>query len=98
MPRPSAATHAADDLHRGNNMTNRPIRTLLAAGLALGASAVLYSHARAARGAQDPEAGLVAVGKTAPSFTIPSPAGGQVSLASALHSKKAAIVNFWFVA
>jgi outer membrane lipoprotein-sorting protein len=44
----------------------------------------------------DYAAKLVAVGKDAPNFTIPSPSGGQVALGEALRGKKALIVNFWF--
>lgn len=42
------------------------------------------------------EAGLLPVGKEAPNFTLPTPAGGQVSLTNALKGKKALLVNFWF--
>jgi len=44
----------------------------------------------------DYEGKLVAVGKEAPNFTIPTPTGGQVSLAEAARGNKAVIVNFWF--
>src|SRR5579872_361611 len=44
------------------------------------------------------EARLVAVGKEAPRFMIPSPSGGNVALADALKDKKAVLINFWFYA
>lgn len=45
---------------------------------------------------EDPSDGLIPVGKLAPSFSIPNPAGGNVNLADSLRGKKAVLVNFWF--
>jgi outer membrane lipoprotein-sorting protein len=42
------------------------------------------------------EAKLVPVGKPAPAFELPSPAGGTVSLKGAEANHKAVMVNFWF--
>lgn len=39
---------------------------------------------------------LVAVGKDAPAFAMPTPDGGSISLADALKGKKAVLINFWF--
>jgi len=50
----------------------------------------------AASGGDSLDAKLIPVGKDAPVFTIPTPTGGQVSLAEASRGKKATIVNFWF--
>ena len=44
----------------------------------------------------DYNAKLVAVGKSAPVFAVPSPAGGSVSLAESTADHKAVLVNFWF--
>ncbi len=44
----------------------------------------------------DYAAKLVAVGKTAPVFAVPSPTGGSVSLAESTSDHKAVLVNFWF--
>lgn len=46
--------------------------------------------------AADYEAKMIPVGKAAPTFTIPNPKGGQVSLADLCKKNKAVIVNFWF--
>ena len=45
---------------------------------------------------QDETASLVPVGKAAPAFSLPTPAGSHVSLAVAGKGKKAILVNFWF--
>lgn len=45
---------------------------------------------------EDMEASLVAVGKEAPKFSLPTPTGGHVALTDALKDKKAVLVNFWF--
>ncbi|HLV79120.1 MAG TPA: outer-membrane lipoprotein carrier protein LolA [Chthonomonadaceae bacterium] len=42
------------------------------------------------------DANLVPVGKAAPAFSLPTPAGSHVSLADAGKGKKAIMVNFWF--
>jgi len=42
------------------------------------------------------DANLVPVGKAAPAFSLPTPAGGHVALADAGKGKKAIMVNFWF--
>lgn len=39
---------------------------------------------------------LLPRGSMAPDFTLPTPTGGQISLASALRGKKAVLINFWF--
>jgi len=39
---------------------------------------------------------LVPVGRQAPGFTLPTPAGGQLSLNSMLKGRKALVLNFWF--
>jgi hypothetical protein len=39
---------------------------------------------------------LIPVGKEAPNFTLPTPAGGQVALGELLRGKKALLINFWF--
>jgi outer membrane lipoprotein-sorting protein len=44
----------------------------------------------------DYEKGLVAVGAPAPSFQLPQPGGGQLSLEDARKGKKAVLINFWF--
>ena len=44
----------------------------------------------------DYAAKLVAVGKPAPVFAVPSPAGGSVSLTESTADHKAVLVNFWF--
>ena len=50
-----------------------------------------------AKAEQDPyEAKLIAVGKTAPAFSLPDPKGGTVSLAESLRGKKAVLVTCWF--
>ena len=46
--------------------------------------------------AQDYAAKLVAVGKPAPVFSVPTPTGGTVSLADSTADHKAVLVNFWF--
>lgn len=45
---------------------------------------------------EDPSDFLLPVGKTAPAFSLPNPAGGNVSLSESLRGKKAILVNFWF--
>ncbi len=40
---------------------------------------------------------LIAVGKQAPSFSIPAAGGGVVSLADAMRTHTAALLNFWIV-
>ncbi len=45
---------------------------------------------------QDPAAKLIAVGKKAPEFSLPTPDGGKISLQDGLSRKKALLVNFWF--
>ena len=45
---------------------------------------------------EDPSDSLIPVGKTAPAFSLPNPAGGNVSLSESLRGKKAVLVNFWF--
>jgi outer membrane lipoprotein-sorting protein len=45
---------------------------------------------------EDYAAKLVAVGKPAPVFALPSPTGGTVSLADSTADHKAVLVNFWF--
>jgi outer membrane lipoprotein-sorting protein len=53
--------------------------------------------AAAGASAADPyDAKLIPVGKDAPNFTVPTPSGGQVTLAEASRGKKATVVNFWF--
>jgi outer membrane lipoprotein-sorting protein len=44
----------------------------------------------------DYAAKLVAVGKQAPVFAMPTPTGGSISLSDALADHKAVLVNFWF--
>lgn len=44
----------------------------------------------------DYAAKLVAVGKKAPDFSLPTPTGGHLALADALKEKKALLLNFWF--
>jgi outer membrane lipoprotein-sorting protein len=39
---------------------------------------------------------LLEVGKPAPSFQLPQPGGGQLSLEDARKGKKAVLINFWF--
>jgi outer membrane lipoprotein-sorting protein len=45
---------------------------------------------------QDYDAKLVKVGAHAPSFALPNPKGGTVSLAATRKRSKAVLVNFWF--
>jgi peroxiredoxin/outer membrane lipoprotein-sorting protein len=40
----------------------------------------------------------VAIGQPAPTFTLPRPDGGQITLDSALQGKKASLITFWFYA
>jgi outer membrane lipoprotein-sorting protein len=42
------------------------------------------------------EASLIPVGKDAPDFQLPQPAGTPIALESTLKGKKAVLVNFWF--
>jgi hypothetical protein len=44
----------------------------------------------------DYRAKLVKVGQKAPEFTLPTPSGGNLSLADGLSRKKALLINFWF--
>jgi outer membrane lipoprotein-sorting protein len=44
----------------------------------------------------DYEKKLIPVSMPAPSFDLPMPGGGRLSLESALQGKKAVLVNFWF--
>lgn len=66
------------------------------AALAFGLTPVLAAAPAPRVQEDDFEAKLVAIGKRAPSFTIPTPTGGLVSLANATRGSKAVIVNFWF--
>jgi outer membrane lipoprotein-sorting protein len=43
-----------------------------------------------------PEESLLEVGKPAPSFLLPQPGGGQLSLEEARKGKEAVLINFWF--
>jgi outer membrane lipoprotein-sorting protein len=45
---------------------------------------------------QDPAANLVAVGKKAPEFSLPTATGSTISLKEGLNRKKALLINFWF--
>ena len=44
------------------------------------------------------ETRMLAVGDTAPDFTLPTPDGDPLTLASIRLGKKATLVNFWYVA
>lgn len=46
---------------------------------------------------QDLGGGLLAVGATAPVFTLPTPSGERISLEDALKGNKALILSFWFI-
>jgi peroxiredoxin len=43
------------------------------------------------------EAKMLDLGKRAPDFTLPTPAGKRVSLAEISKGKKATLINFWFL-
>lgn len=92
----------AMDIKQGT-MTSHYIAVLnnLQVGMPLAKTAFAYAPPRTAKLFQPPsndsyEAKLVAIGKDAPNFTIPSPSGGQVALGEALRGKKALLLNFWF--
>jgi hypothetical protein len=55
-----------------------------------GATAIAESTADPA------SANLLPAGAGAPDFTLPTPAGGHVSLAQVADGKRAVMVNFWF--
>lgn len=40
----------------------------------------------------------IAVGQTAPDFSLPQPSGGRIALSDAVKSHKAVLVTFWFCA
>ena len=62
------------------------------------AAAFAYAPPRTAKAYEPPdyEAKLVAVGKKAPPFSLPTPAGGTLSLADAVKGNRATLINFWF--
>ena len=66
------------------------MQTVLSASLLL---SILHSPATAQ---QDMTSGLLAIGSKAPAFSVNSPRGGKISLASVIKGKKATLVNFWF--
>ena len=76
------------------NLVLNPALTTGSFAVALPKNAKPYVQAKPEA---DPyEAKLVAVGKPAPTFSLPNPKGGSVSLAEALRGNKAVLVNFWF--
>lgn len=55
-----------------------------------------FAYKGPAAAADPSEAALLAVGKDAPEFALPTPEGGNVALADRRKGKKAVLVNFWF--
>ena len=45
---------------------------------------------------KSPDESLLAVGKAAPDFLLPTPGGGMLALEQTLKDKKAVLINFWF--
>jgi outer membrane lipoprotein-sorting protein len=67
-------------------------------GAPVAAAAFAYTPPKTAKPYEPPnyEANLVPVGKKAPAFDLPTPAGGKLALENTLKNKKAVLVNFWF--
>jgi hypothetical protein len=76
----------------GATLTNVKVGTLMRA------AAFAYEPPRTAKPYQPPdfEANLVPVGKKAPPFLLPTPAGGTLALEDAVKGSRATLINFWF--
>jgi outer membrane lipoprotein-sorting protein len=70
----------------------------LKTGAPMTAAAFAYTPPKTAKLYEAPnlEKNLVAVGKKAPAFALPTPQGGTLALENTLKDKKAVLVNFWF--
>ena len=74
------------------------------AGLAAGVTALALSSGAAMLTTVGPipaahaqsSSGLLPVGKPAPNFNLPTPGGKKLNLSSAVRTKKATLINFWF--
>jgi len=62
------------------------------------AASFAYEPPKTAKAYEPPnfEAKLVALGKKAPEFSLPTPGGGTLALADAVKGNKATLINFWF--
>lgn len=70
----------------------------LRVGRPMTAAAFAYEPPKTAKAYEPPnfEAKLVAIGKKAPEFSLPTPTGGTLALADAVKGNKATLINFWF--
>jgi len=97
-------------VRQGDNWINRESRvtglrsgapippTMLAWSLPKGAKSVedvAKSRNTPSSGTGSEEMGLLAVGKSAPGFSLPVMGGADVTLATAVKANKATLVNFW---
>lgn len=82
----------------GKEVKQTSLITNIKLNAAIGAKVFAFAPPPGAKLYEQPDynAKLVAVGKAAPAFSLPSPHGETVSLASAKKDKKAVLVNFWF--